>query len=112
MAEISQPQTNAGSRPTDASFWPHGWWRIMETRIGIIPLPIYAIMILLIWGFYATGKVPSDILMAIALLTVGGFTCAEIGKHLPVVRRIGAAILWHPDGHPAKVQAGFRKAIK
>jgi CCS family citrate carrier protein len=65
----------------------------METRIGIIPLPIYAVLILLIAGFYTTGKVPSDILMAIALLTVGGFTCAEIGRHLPVVRRIGAAAI-------------------
>ena len=31
--------------------------------------------------------------MAIALLTVGGFACAEIGRHIPVVRRIGASAI-------------------
>jgi malate:Na+ symporter len=93
MVEVSPPQTDAVRASGEAGFWPYGWWRVMETRIGIIPLPIYGILIVLIWAFYATGKVPSDILMAIALLTVGGFTCAEIGKHLPVVRRIGASAI-------------------
>ena len=93
MVEVSPPQTDVVRPPDQVGFWPQGWWRVMETRIGIIPLPIYGILILLIWGFYATGNVPSDILMAIALLAVGGFTCAEIGKHLPVVRRIGASAI-------------------
>ncbi len=74
-------------------FWPHQWWRLMEMRIGIIPVPVYLILVALLTAFVLTGKVPSDILMNIALLTVGGFTCAEIGKHLPVVRHIGAAAI-------------------
>lgn len=67
--------------------------RLMERRIGIIPLPVY----LLLWGvvaaFVAIGTVPSDILTNIALLALGGFTCAEIGKHLPILRHIGAAAI-------------------
>jgi malate:Na+ symporter len=76
-----------------AVFWPQGWWRIVETRIGILPVPVFILLILIIVGFDATGNVPSDILMAIAILTVGGFACAEIGKHIPVVRRIGASAI-------------------
>src|SRR5271166_2303771 len=91
MAEHSQTELFESS--PGAGFWPAGWWRIMETRIGIIPLPVYVVLILLIIGFYLTGKVPSDILMATALLAVGGFTCAEIGRHLPLVRRIGASAI-------------------
>jgi CCS family citrate carrier protein len=74
-------------------FWPHGWWKIMETRIGVVPLPVYALLVALICGFTATGKVPADISVSIAILAVGGFTCAEFGKRLPVLRNIGAAAI-------------------
>lgn len=73
--------------------WPEAWWRVVDTRIGIIPLPIYMLLLALITGFVLTGKVPSDILMSIVLLAVGGFTCAEIGKRLPVLRNVGAAAI-------------------
>jgi len=75
-------------------FWPYGWWRLMDLKIGIIPLPLYILLFGLVAGFLMTGKVPSDILMAIVLLALGGFTCAEIGKRLPIVRNIGAAAIF------------------
>ncbi|CAN5424775.1 citrate/malate transporter CimH [soil metagenome] len=75
-------------------FWPQGWWKLMETRIGIIPLPVYFVLLILIAGFVATGKVPGEISMSIAILAVGGFTCAELGKRLPVFRNIGAAAIF------------------
>jgi len=65
----------------------------MDRRIGIVPLPVYLLLWALAAAFVATGKVPSDILMNVALLTLGGFTCAEIGKHIPIVRHIGAAAI-------------------
>jgi len=67
--------------------------RLMERRIGIIPLPVYFLLWGLVAAFVAIGKVPSDILTNIALLALGGFTCAEIGKHLPVLRHVGAAAI-------------------
>ena len=81
-------------RSATTPFWPRGWWRIVDSRIGIVPVPVFVLLIPLIAGFVATGKVPSDILMAIVLLTVGGFACAEIGKRLPVLRNIGAAAIF------------------
>jgi malate:Na+ symporter len=74
-------------------FWPNGWWAIVELRVGIIPLPIYVLLIGLIVGFVVTGKVPGEISMAIAVLVVCGFTCAEIGKRLPFFRKIGAGAI-------------------
>ncbi|WP_199272196.1 2-hydroxycarboxylate transporter family protein [Paraburkholderia acidiphila] len=65
----------------------------MEIRIGIIPLPIYVILFALIAGFAVTGKVPGEISMAIAVLAFCGFTCAELGKRLPLLRNIGAAAI-------------------
>ena len=75
-------------------FWPEGWWKLMEYRIGIIPLPVYVILLALIAGFAITGKVPGEISMAIAVLAFFGFTCAELGKRLPIVRNIGAAAIF------------------
>ncbi len=77
-----------------AGFWPQGWWKIMEIRIGIIPLPIYFLLLALMAGFVLTGKVPGEISVAIALLAVGGFTCSELGKRIPIVRDIGAAAIF------------------
>src|SRR5450432_4014303 len=74
-------------------FWPQGWWSIVDYKIGIVPLPIFVVLFGVIAGFALTGKVPSDILMAIVLLSMGGFTCAELGKRIPIVRNIGAAAI-------------------
>ena len=79
---------------THASVWPRGWWAIVDRKIGIIPVPIYVVLLALIAGFVITGKVPSDILFNVAILAVGGFTCAEIGRHIPVIRRIGAGAIF------------------
>jgi len=69
------------------------WWRIMDRNIGIVPLPVFAVLVALTAGFIAVGKVPSDILMNIALLTMGGFACAEIGKRIPYLNQIGAGAI-------------------
>src|SRR5579863_3191064 len=93
----SAPASSAQSAPrADAhqKFWPEGWWKLMEYRIGIIPLPVYVMLLLLISGFAISGKVPGEISMAIAVLAFFGFTCAEIGKRLPIVRHIGAAAIF------------------
>jgi malate:Na+ symporter len=75
-------------------FWPKGWWSIVDYKIGIIPLPVFLILLAVIAGFAVTGKVPSDILMAIVLLSMGGFTCAELGKRIPIIRNVGAAAIF------------------
>ena len=88
-AELAQPQP--GGTP---AFWPQGWWKIMEIRIGIVPLPIYLLLLGLIAGFVVSGKVPGEISVMIAVLAIGGFSCAELGKRLPVARHVGAAAIF------------------
>ncbi|HEX5378591.1 MAG TPA: 2-hydroxycarboxylate transporter family protein [Phenylobacterium sp.] len=70
------------------------WWRLMEFRIGVIPAPVFLVLIALVAGFVAADKVPSDILMNIAMLSLGGFACAEIGKRIPLIRQMGAAAIF------------------
>ncbi len=75
-------------------FWPTGWWSIVDFKIGIVPLPVFVILLAVIALYALTGSVPSDILMAIVLLSMGGFTCAELGKSIPIIRNIGAAAIF------------------
>jgi malate:Na+ symporter len=94
MPDQNRPRSAAPDGQAVAGFWPIGWWKIVDRKIGIVPLPVFLILPVLIAAFVATGKVPSDILMAIVVLAMGGFTRAEIGKRLPVIRHIGAAAIF------------------
>jgi malate:Na+ symporter len=92
---VQDSKSIASAVQNDADgFWPKGWWSIVDFKIGIIPLPVFLILFAVIGGFAATGSVPSDILMAIVLLSMGGFTCAELGKRIPIIRNIGAAAIF------------------
>ncbi|MBN8940128.1 MAG: 2-hydroxycarboxylate transporter family protein [Rhizobiales bacterium] len=75
-------------------FWPEGWWRIVDFRIGIIPLPVYILLVGIIAALTYTGEIKSDGPTMIVVLVLGGFTCAEIGKRLPVLRSIGAGAIF------------------
>lgn len=61
--------------------------------IGIIPWPAYLLLVMVLAVFNCLGKLPSDISLMIALLAVGGFTCAEVGRRIPVVAALGGAAI-------------------
>jgi len=86
--------SGAPAPAAQARFWPEGWWKLMEYRIGIIPLPIYLVIAALIAGFIAQGKIPTEISIAIVVFSFFGFTCAELGKRIPLIRNIGAAAIF------------------
>jgi malate:Na+ symporter len=73
--------------------WLSGIRLLVDYRIGIIPLPVYLVLLALIVRFALTGQINSEINMMIAALALGGFTCAAIGMHIPVLRSIGGAAL-------------------
>jgi malate:Na+ symporter len=79
---------------TSGRFWPERWWRLVDSRIGIIPLPIYVVLVALVITLVYTGEMRSDGPTMIAVLVLGGFTCAEIGKRIPILRNIGAGAIF------------------
>src|ERR1700758_2604218 len=87
------PRADSAAQATRV-FWPEGWWRLLDFRIGIIPLPIYVLSIGLIAALVAVGEIKSDGPTMIVVLVLGGFTCAEIGKRTPVLRNIGAGAIF------------------
>jgi CCS family citrate carrier protein len=80
--------------PASRRFWPEGWWRLIDIKIGIIPLPVYLILAVLIAILVQEGEIKPDGPTMIAVLVMGGFTCAEIGKRLPILRNIGAGAIF------------------
>jgi malate:Na+ symporter len=77
----------------NSSPWLSGIRLLTDYRIGIIPLPVYVVLLALIVRFSLTGQINGEINMMIAALALGGFTCAEIGMHIPFLRSIGGAAL-------------------
>lgn len=88
--------------PPAGRWWPRGWWKLMDIRIGVLPLPILLLLGGILTAFVALGKLPSragsktpeDVCTAIAILAVGGFACGELGKRLPLIRHLGAAAIF------------------
>jgi len=73
--------SQSGATEKKPGFWPQGWWKLMEFRIGILPLPVYLVLLaIIVWFAQAGGKFPGEICMMIAVLAVGGFACGELGK--------------------------------
>ena len=90
-----QGETMVGAQNSKAIAppWLRHWWRFLDTRIGVVPVPVFLILPVLLAAFVATGKVPSDILVNIAILAFGGFACAEIGKRIPFLNQMGAGAI-------------------
>jgi malate:Na+ symporter len=82
------------NRETPRHFWPERWWALVDFRIGIIPLPVYVLLVFIVIVLVRTEQVKSDAPTMIAVLVLGGFTCAELGARLPLLRSIGAAAIF------------------
>ena len=76
-------------KPAETSRW--------GALIGVIPWPVFVALVALIGGLLITAKKTdglTDISVMIAILAVGGFACAEIGKRIPGLRSLGAAAVF------------------
>lgn len=79
--------------PTKKINWRAAFWFAQSIRIGIVPLPVYVLLALLVIGFVLIGKVPSDLTMAIGILSVGGFFFMELGKRIRILGLMGGAAI-------------------
>src|SRR5712664_2817991 len=99
IQNTASPLTTGATEKMAKGFWPERWWQLMEIRIGIIPLPVYLLLVDLLVAFVLINKVtdekaPEEISMVLAIMAVVGFTCAEIGRRIPVLRSIGGSAIF------------------
>ncbi len=77
----------------DAPVGPAPRRYFIDRSIGIVPIPVAIVIVAIVAVYVSKGPVPADLTTAIAVLALGGFACAEIGKRIPGLRRIGAAAI-------------------
>jgi len=95
-ARATAPATQAPSKhgaPSTRSLRER-WWAVFDLRIGALPLPVYLLLVGILAAMVHNGKLASDLPTGIALVAVGGFTCAELAKRIPWVRHIGATSIF------------------
>ena len=94
---MSQMPPERQSEPPESvetkTFWPRGWWKLMESRVGVIPVPVVVALLAVIGYFLHRGKLPTEVCMMIAVLGVGGFLCGELGRRLPLLRSVGGGAI-------------------
>lgn len=93
QANVADTSDLSLSNGTAEKFWPHGWWKIFDIKIGIIPVPLFLMAAALITALCLTGDLPSQMTTMVVVLGFFGFICGEIGKRLPVLGKIGAAAI-------------------
>ena len=97
--------TNESSKQASADrarpFWPEGWWRLTDIRVGIIPIPIYLLLIVLVAARVYTGEIKSDgpTMIVVRVLDTGGLG----GLMTP-----DSQVLSFGDGNDIKLAGGWR----
>lgn len=61
-----------------------------RSSVGILPVPLFVAIGIIIALYLNKGAVPDDLTTNILVLAAGGFACAQIGKWIPGLNRIGA----------------------
>ena len=69
------------------------WRALMDTDVGIIPVPAYIVLVALLVTFIATGHVGGEIAMVVGIMATFAFTLGEIGNRLPIIRHIGGGAI-------------------
>lgn len=67
--------------------------RLMNIRISFIPLPVYLVLVALVAGLLIEHELKPDLPTMIAIIGLGGATCGELGKRLPLFGKIGGAAI-------------------
>jgi CCS family citrate carrier protein len=87
-------QATVAAAPTHDKTLTQRWWIVFDTRIGALPMPVYLVLLAVLATMTLHGKLASDLPTGIALVAVGGFTCAELAKRIPWIRHIGATSIF------------------
>lgn len=93
MSEVNSATADS-ALAVEKGFWPHGWWKMMTYKIGVIPIPLFLLTGAMIYALVTTkGGMKPDITSMVAMFAFFGFACGEIGKRLPMLGKMGAAAI-------------------
>ena len=73
--------------------WAQALQRMMDWRLGVVPVPIAVILALVLWYFVAGDKVTMGLPMMIGVTVLMSFLCAQVGQSIPGLRTVGGAVI-------------------
>ena len=88
----SETEAGAAGQPSLPG-WARVWQRLMDWRIGVVPVPIAVVLAGVLWFFVSRGALATDLPMMIALTVLLSFICAEFGHRIPGLRVVGGAVI-------------------
>lgn len=63
--------------------------KIMNVKIGVIPLPLYVVLAAIIYGASVYNKLPADMIGGFAVIMIMGIFLGDIGMRIPILKNIG-----------------------
>nr|WP_232729928.1 2-hydroxycarboxylate transporter family protein [Paenibacillus phocaensis] len=63
--------------------------KMLRLKIGVIPLPIYIVLALIIIAAAAVGELPNDMIGGLAVIMIMGMLLSHLGFKLPLLKNIG-----------------------
>jgi malate:Na+ symporter len=85
--------TSGPGGPDPMPGWAGRWQRLMDRRIGALPVPVAVLLAGALWYFVSRGRVATDLPMMFGLIMLASFLCAEIGHRIPGLRTVGGAVI-------------------
>jgi malate:Na+ symporter len=77
-----QTLTNSDSKETMFS-------KIVNTKIGVIPLPLYIVLAAVIYAASVYNQLPADMIGGFAVIMIMGIFLGHVGMRIPVLKDIG-----------------------
>ncbi len=63
--------------------------KLMDIKVGVISLPVYLVLSLIVLMAAKTGNLPNDLIGGFAVVMVLGLILSELGMKLPLLKNIG-----------------------
>ncbi|WP_404327959.1 2-hydroxycarboxylate transporter family protein [Companilactobacillus paralimentarius] len=67
--------------------------KFMGLNIGIVPMPLYLLLLVTYLLLTITKQMPNDMIGSIGIMTLFSFILEEIGKHIPILNSLGGKVL-------------------
>uniref|UniRef100_UPI0034A0A555 2-hydroxycarboxylate transporter family protein n=1 Tax=Saccharibacillus sp. CPCC 101409 TaxID=3058041 RepID=UPI0034A0A555 len=63
--------------------------KVMRLKVGVVPLPLYLVLAVIIFAAAALGRLPNDMIGGLAVIIILGILLSDLGFKLPLLKNIG-----------------------
>lgn len=89
---LPQEEPVAGQAPLSTEPYPRrrlSGLKVMQLKVGVVPLPLYLVLAVIIFAAAAIGELPNDMIGGLAVIMILGILLSDLGFKLPLLKNIG-----------------------